>query len=235
MNKTVESLPTAIGYCRVSTPGQVADGVSLEAQEERLRQWCALNGYNLISVEVDAGLSGGRADNRPGLQRAISLACQHGAPLIVYSLSRLARSTRDMLTIADRLEHSRADLVSLSERIDSTSAAGKMIFRILAVLSEFERDQISERTSAAMAHLRSQNRRISGSIPFGYKLDNDQRTLVPVEEELGIIRSMQQSHGEGCSLNSIARDLNNRGVRSKTGVSWSAKTVRGILMRVGAQ
>lgn len=232
MNKTVESSPKAIGYIRVSTAGQVADGVSLEAQEQRIRQWSTLNGYDLIDIEIDAGLSGGRADNRPGLQEAIQGACKHQAALVVYSLSRLARSTRDMLSIADRLEHAHADLVSLSEKIDSTSAAGKMVFRILAVLAEFERDLISERTTAAMGHLRSQNRRISGAIPFGFILADDGATLMPSEGERRIISKMRRLQQSGVSLNGIARDLNDRRIPSKAGGRWYAKTVAGVLKRV---
>jgi len=71
---------------------------------------------------------------------------------VVYSLSRLSRSTKDTLQIAEKLDKAGADLVSLSEQIDTTSASGKMVFRLMAVLNEFERDQISERTSAALQH-----------------------------------------------------------------------------------
>ena len=63
-----------------------------------------------------------------------------------------------------------ADLVSLCERIDSTSPMGKMVFRVLSALNEFEKDQLSERTRNVMAHLRQQNRRISSKIPLGYDL-----------------------------------------------------------------
>ena len=62
---------------------------------------------------------------------------------------------RDALAMADALTKKEADLVSLSEKIDTTSAAGTMVFRMLAVLSEFERDQISDRTRFALAHKRA--------------------------------------------------------------------------------
>ena len=87
----------AIGYARVSTDGQVNDGVSLDAQQVKILAWCEANGWKLVGLHVDAGLSGCRATNRPGLQVALTLACEHKAVLVVYSLSRLARSTRDCL------------------------------------------------------------------------------------------------------------------------------------------
>ena len=121
-------MQTAIGYVRVSTEDQANEGVSLEAQKAKLAAWCLANDYELSMVLVDAGLSGGRADNRPGLQSAIDQACKTKSALIVYSLSRLARSTKDTIAIGERLDRAGADLVSLSEKIDTTSAAGKMIF-----------------------------------------------------------------------------------------------------------
>ncbi len=141
----------AVGYVRVSTEGQAADGVSLDAQRGRIEAWCRVNDYELIALHVDAGLSGKRADNRPGLQAALTDACrERHTALVVYSLSRLARSVKDTLEIAGRLDRAGADLVSLSEKIDSTSAAGQMVFRMLAILAEFERDLSSERTKVAL-------------------------------------------------------------------------------------
>jgi site-specific DNA recombinase len=152
----------AVWYARVSTDGQVTDGVSLDAQQARIRAWCEVNDYILVGLHVDAGLSGCRADN-PGLQESLTSACQYKAALVVYSLSRLARSTKDAIVISERLTKHRADLVSLSERIGTTTAAGKMVFRMLAVLAEFERDQIAERTKGALNHLRSQGNVSAGS------------------------------------------------------------------------
>jgi DNA invertase Pin-like site-specific DNA recombinase len=159
----------AIGYARVSTDTQATDGISLEAQQGKIRLWSEANGYILVGLYIDAGLSGCRSDNRPGLQDALTSACKYKAALIVYSLSRLARSTKDAIVISERLAKNGADLVSLSERIDTTTAAGKMVFRMLAVLAEFERDQVAERTKGALSHLRSQGKRISGRIPFRYE------------------------------------------------------------------
>jgi len=126
------------------------EGVSLEAQQERIRAWVTANGYELGEIHFDAGMSGKRADNRPGLQAALADVCRERGALVVYSLSRLARSTKDAIGIAERLDRAHADLVSLTERIDTTSATGKLVFRILAVLSEFERDLISERTTTVL-------------------------------------------------------------------------------------
>lgn len=227
-------MQNAIGYLRVSTAGQVEDGVSLDAQRAKVEAWALANDYTLLGVQVDAGLSGGRADNRPGLQRAIAEACRQKAALVVYSLSRLARSTRDTLAIGEQLDRAGADLVSLSEKIDTTSAAGKMVFRMLAVLSEFERDQISERTKSALQHMRAQGCRVSGRIPYGFDLVSDGKRLVPNEAEQAGIATMRRLRAEGKSLRKIAEALRADGIETKSGnLSWTPQALKVILDREG--
>jgi DNA invertase Pin-like site-specific DNA recombinase len=174
-----------VGYVWVSTERQAVEGVSLEAQEGRIRSWAASNGHSVLSIERDAGISGSNTSNRPTLTAAIATACKARGVLVVHSLSRLARSTKDAITIAERLDRSGADLVSMSEQLDTTSAAGRMMFRMLAVLGEFERDLGAERTTAALRHLRSAGCRVSGKIPHGYDLDGER--LVRNEREQAVI------------------------------------------------
>ena len=228
-------MPRAIGYIRVSTVDQADSGLSLEAQQGRIRAWSDANGYALVDVFIDAGISGKRADNRPGLQDALNVACKvRGTALVVYSLSRLARSTTDAIAIAQRLEKAGADLVSLSERIDTTSAAGKMVFRMLAVLAEFERDLVSERTTAALAVKRANGQRV-GSVPYGFDLADDGTTLVPNESEQAVIADMKAMRTTGRKLKQIANALTERGVPTKTGKSlrWTHQAVARILNRGG--
>jgi DNA invertase Pin-like site-specific DNA recombinase len=223
----------AFGYVRVSTELQASEGVSLEAQRERIKRWCEADGYELADLFVDAGISGSRSHNRPGLQKALTAVCEAGGALIVYSLSRLARSTIDAITISQRLDRAGADLVSLTEKIDTTSAAGKMIFRLLAVLAEFERDVISERTSTALHQLRRNGKRISGRIPFGQDLAEDGKTLVPNAVEQLARNRIISRRAEGMSLRAIAQSLNNDGVKTKGGKPWVASSIQSILSSAG--
>lgn len=222
----------AFGYIRVSTTDQATDGVSLDAQKARIEAWCTGHGYELKDVFVDAGISGGRADNRPALQDALNAVVENGGVLVVYSLSRLARSTKDTLAIADRLDRAEADLVSLTERIDTTSAAGRMVFRMLAVLSEFERDLVSERTTAAMTHKRLKNERV-GTIPFGYELAGDGVTLVQNIEEQRVLTIIAQLRDSGVSYRAIAEHLNASSTAAKNGGQWFASSVRSVLATHG--
>lgn len=225
----------AVIYVRVSTARQAEEGISKDAQLSRAMAWCEAQGYSSIGVFKDNGVSGKRIGNRPGIQAALNEACKQKAALVVYSLSRLARSTKDALSIAERLDRAGADLVSLSEQIDTTSAAGKMVFRMLAVLAEFERDLVSERTAAALAHKRANGYKTGGRVPFGFDVDDKGRLTENPEEQktLGIIHSLRRKE---LTLRAIASDLSRRGINGKTGVPWSAKTVKAILDRnVGAR
>lgn len=220
----------AFGYARVSTLEQGETGVSLENQQQRIAAWCVAGGLTLDQVFVET-MSGARAHNRPELQAALSTVCRTRGVLVVYSLSRLARSVRDTLDIADRLERAGANLASLTERIDTSSAVGKMVFRMLSTLNEFERDQLAERTESAMAHLRRNGRRISGRVPYGYDLGIDSHKLEPNGEEQAVLRRITGLRASGLSFGRIASELAAAGIRTKEGRAWHPATVRQILER----
>lgn len=222
----------AIGYLRVSTDCQVKDGVSLAAQEAKVRAWADLNGADEVIIFRDEAISGKRADNRPGLQSALDTVGK-GDALVVYSLTRLSRSTKDTLMLSEILSKKEADLVSLSEKIDTTTAAGKMVFRMLAVLSEFERDQISDRTRFALAHKKANGQKTGGDIPFGYRLDRDR--LVKDANEQKAIALIRDLRAKGYRLQAICWELEREGYRTRRGNrNWQPKTVARIIERVAA-
>ena len=222
----------AIGYIRVSTSGQVEDGVSLDAQEAKVRSWADLNNAAEVVIFRDEGISGKRSDNRPGLQAALDMVGK-GDALIVYSLSRLSRSTKDALILSEILTKKEADLVSLSEKIDTTTAAGKMVFRMLAVLSEFERDQISDRTRFALAHKKANGEKTGGDIPFGYYLDGVH--LIEDDNEQKAIALIRDLRAKGYKLQAICWELQREGYKTRRGnLKWQPKTVSRIIERAAA-
>jgi site-specific DNA recombinase len=222
--KRKEPKMKAIGYTRVSTEGQVVDGVSMSAQAAKIRAWAELSDAAEVAIFTDAGLSGGRADNRPGLQDALA-AVGSGDVLVVYSLSRLARSTKDTINIAEALAKRGADLVSLSEKIDTSSASGKMIFRLMAVLSEFERDQVSERTRAALDHKRANGEKCGGRVPYGFDATDDGHLVANSTEQEGLA-IMRQLRSDGMSFRRICAEMERRGYQTKTGSQWLPATVK---------
>lgn len=221
-----------VGYCRVSTERQAHEGVSLEAQRARIEGWCIGAGRKLAAVHVDAGLSGGRADNRPALQSALTAVCRSKGTLVVYSLSRLARSMRDALEIAARLEKAGADLVSLTESIDTTSATGRLFFHLMSALSEFERNQTAERVKGVLAHKRAKGERTSRFAPFGHRLSQE-GTLEVDEAEAETIRTIRSWREGGASYRSITDRLNAECVPCR-GAKWHLRSVWLALNREAA-
>ena len=212
----------AIGYVRVSTEQQASEGVSLEAQRAKIEHWCKANDYELVNVYVDAGISGKSMDKRPGLLDALK-SLKKGMALVSYSLSRLARSTKDALSIGESVAKKKADMVSLTEQIDTTTAAGKMMFQMLSVLAEFERNLVAERTTNALQHKKRTGQKYTNQTPYGFEAIEGR--LVQVQQEAEIVAEIQASRTGGNTLQFIADDLNGRGIPTKTGKTWAPATI----------
>ena len=221
----------AIGYARVSTTGQAEQGVSLEDQQTRIEAYWRAHGYRLLRVEVDAGLSGGRADNRPALQRALTSVCKAKGVLVVTKLDRLARSTRDAIDLSERIDKCGADLASIGESIDTASAAGRFVFRLMASLGEMEREVVGERTRAAMAHKRAEGQRISRHLPYGYRLADDGVQLVEDADQQQALRRMRELRAEGLGYLRVAQTLTAEGFQPSRASAWSAAACHRILNR----
>lgn len=227
----VDARRPAVGYLRVSTEEQALEGVSIAAQKGKVESYCQLHGLELVAVEIDEGISGKRSDNRPGLQKALTVAVKRKAALVTYSLSRLSRSTRDAIDIAEQLDRAGADLVSLSEKIDTTTAMGRFFFTTVASLAQLERDQVAERTRVALAHKRSQGERISGLPPYGYDFTQDGKRLIANSSEQLVIDEIRTRRSDGESLRSIANALNSKFIPTKFGGKWYPEAVRRLAQR----
>jgi site-specific DNA recombinase len=218
----------AIGYTRVSTGQQAKEGISLDAQKERIHSWCEYNGYELMGVFTDEGISGAKMKNRKELEHALKVIRKDMA-LITYSLSRLTRSTRDLYQIAESLEKKGADLVSLSEKIDTTSATGKMIFGILGVINEFERNQTSERTKLVKQYNKEQGVYNGGYVPYGYKLSECKKKLITVTSEIEIINFAKKLREGRNTLMMIQQILKVNGYLNRKGKPFDVKQISRIL------
>src|SRR5438270_12986317 len=118
-------MPEAVLYARFS-PRPLADECdSVERQIERCRAYSTGHGYTVVAEHEDKDLSGGRADNRPGLQKAIKAACERAAILVVCSLSRLARCTKDAIDLAERRNGAGADLAVIRESVNTGQPMGR--------------------------------------------------------------------------------------------------------------
>jgi DNA invertase Pin-like site-specific DNA recombinase len=172
-----------IGYARVSK----VDDQDTASQVNELRR----AGCKKIFEE---NASGGRWD-RPKLHQALE-HLREGDILVVWKLDRLSRSLKDLLHILEKVAESEAGFQSLTESIDTTTPAGRMLMQILGSFAEFERAMIRERTKAGLLHAREQGR-IGGRKP---KLSERQRA-----EVLKMIRSGEKSAAETARLFSVHR------------------------------
>jgi len=221
------NIKQAIGYIRVSTDKQATEGVSLEAQEAKIRAWADLNDYELVGIYSDEGISGSSMTKRDGLKAALK-EVKSGMALVAYSLSRLSRSVEDTLAISRQLDKIGADMVSLSEKIDTTGAAGRMIFNMLAVLAQFERDQIAERTQSALRHKKATGK-VYSPTPYGFEAINGE--LIKVAAEADVVAEIVEARKSGQTLQQIADGLNAQGIPTKMGKAWQPATIHLLLKR----
>lgn len=217
----------AIGYVRVSTEKQVETGVSLDAQINKIKAWASLNDYELIHIYKDEGVSGASLNKRDEMNEALKNV-KKGMAFVCYSLSRMSRDTVDTIKIGRIIEKKGADLVSLSEKIDTTGASGKMIFNMLAVLNQFERDQVSERTQLAMQFKKSKNQAYSPT-PYGYTRQGNE-LLINKQEAVNVLK-IKRMFADGKGYAEIARILNSQNIPTKTEKLWRANTVYYLLKR----
>ena len=149
--------------------------------------------------------------------------------VIVAKLDRLTRSVRDLGELLERFERRNVSLVSVAESLDTGTAAGRLVLNVMASVSQWEREVIGERTREALAHKKAQGQRI-GTVPFGYALGDDGRTLVQRPEEQATVILLREYRAAGFSLRAIATELNRRGLRTRSGVAWRHEYVRNLLV-----
>lgn len=214
----------AVGYIRVSTERQASEGVSLAAQSAKLQAYADLFDLELVAIEVDAGESAGSLE-RPGLQRALArLDAFEVSALVVVKLDRLTRSVRDLCDLVDTyFRDGQHSLLSVSEQIDTRSAAGRMMLNMLTVIGQWEREAIGERTKAALEHKRNLGEHTGGAAPYGYRVTDGK--LEPITEEQNTIATARALHARGMSLRSIAAAL----PPSRTGRPFQATQIARML------
>jgi DNA invertase Pin-like site-specific DNA recombinase len=223
-----------VAYYRVSTARQGVSGLGLEAQERAVRDYAARVGGEIIAEYTD--VETGKHRRRAGLEKALADACRKGRVLIFYSLTRLGRSTIDVLQISQQIQQAGADMVCVTEAIDTTTPAGRMFFGVLAVLGQFERELISERTKAGLASRRARGLPMGNpsSLRRGHSPAIEQNRAMADEfaaRMRPIVADIQA--GGHTSAKEIASQLNARGYHAAGGGLWHPTTAARLLARLG--
>lgn len=213
---------TKIAYCyaRVSTQMQVEDGVSLDGQEKQLRYAAESQGYEVVMLREE-GRSGKNITGRPVLKKALDdLDAGKAEALFVTRLDRLARSTRDFLSIVDRSHKHEWRLALLDLGLDTATYQGRFVVTIMSAMAEMERGMISLRQKDV-----HQDRRNSGKV-WGVDLGP-----LPLISE-SVIDRIEKERNLGLSYKMIADGLNKDEVPTVLrGEKWYASTVRHAYLR----
>ena len=221
----------AVAYVRVSTTDQAREGISLDAQEDRIRAYCRMAGLNLLAVIREEGVSAAKLlSDRPSGQKMLrAIATQHARHVVALKLDRLFRDAADALNqtrVWDRagiVLH----LVDMGgQTLNTATALGRMFFTMTAAFAELERNLIAERTQVALAYKKSKLL-VYSSTPFGYARNGDALRVEKTEFET--IRQVRKWRAHGWSLRRIAGELNRKAIPTKRGRRWHASTVGYIL------
>jgi len=218
-------------YCRVSTDKQADRGVSLDAQRAKAKAYAELYDLDIVDVVIDAAASA-KTLARPGLERALGLLKAGKADaLLVVKLDRLTRSVADLGKLVERyFAPGKAALLSVGEQIDTRSAAGRLVLNVLASVSQWEREAIGERTSAALQYKASQGEYTGGDVPYGFRLAACGERLEPEPREQVLLAQARRLRRKGLSLRAVARELVAKGFRTRTGRPFAAVQVQRMLV-----
>lgn len=216
---------SAYGYVRVSTAEQVS-GSSLEEQERKIRGIALIRGGELERIYREAGASGSQPlESRP-IGRELYQSLKPGDTLIVAKLDRAFRNAADAMSKADVWRKTGINLIIVdmgSEPVTGNGVA-KMFFGMLALVAEFERDRILERTKDGREAKAARGGHTGGTAPFGYCVVGAGKgaQLVALPEEQAAIKFIQENTPDR-SLRDLAKELH-----ARHGIRVSHETIRRI-------
>lgn len=178
-----------IGYTRVSTDGQAEEGYGLDVQESKITGYRQLYNEDLdceFKLIVDDGYSA-RSLNRPGVKEMIELVKRGLVKKIyIYKLDRLSRSVVDIYNLLKTLLEYDCALVAIMDKIDISTANGRLFVGILAIIAQWESETISERVIASNMEIAAKGLYPYGARPFGYDIDENKMMLVNLNEFLAL-------------------------------------------------
>jgi site-specific DNA recombinase len=218
-------------YTRVSTEhGLEQDFNSLDAQREAAEAYVksqAHEGWTLTRTAYDDGGFSGGSLERPALQR---LLAEVRAGLIdvvvVYKVDRLTRSLADFAKLVELFDAHRVSFVSVTQSFNTTTSMGRLTLNVLLSFAQFEREVTSERIRDKIAASKRRGLWVGGMVPLGY--ESRDKKLVVLDEEAERVRLIFRRYLELGSLDSLMRDLRERGVITKVRRLSNGNTIGGI-------
>jgi site-specific DNA recombinase len=215
------------GYTRVSTESQARSGVSLEEQEQLIRERAKEDGVELIDIFCDPGRSGSTpfGDRLGGA--GVLAAAESLDVLYVWSFDRFGRTALDVLSATASLRGVGCRVVSITEdSIDDSTPDGNFMRGMKALMAEREREGIIERNRMAAGALFRAGR-FNGPAPLGYR--HDDGSLAIVDHEAAVVRRIFHDFIAGQNLSRIARALNAESIKTKRNGIWRQGTLSQLI------
>jgi len=183
-------------YARVSTDGQ-----TVENQVRDLKRWAKNAGHEIVAVFKDEGISGAKGrEDRKALDELMKAAVRREFDLVAaWSVDRLGRSLKGLLALLEELEAAKVDLFLHQQALDTTSPAGRALFQMLGVFSEFERAMIRERVVAGLERAKAQGKTL-GRPKVGKRMEREIERLR--DEGKGILTIAKKV---GCGTSVVQR------------------------------
>jgi DNA invertase Pin-like site-specific DNA recombinase len=220
------SKPKAVGYVRVSTGKQADKGGSLAVQRDRIVEYAVLNGFNLVGVFEDAGISGAKGeDERPGFAAALDAIRGGGASvLVVTDADRFARD-------ADTAGHARVEIKRAGGRVVVLSEvdAGVELVAVRQLLAVLEREKVRARMRTWSAARLAKGLHM-GPAPYGFRIGPN-GTLEEEPTEAPVLARIAALRASGATLRAVAETLDAEGVPARGGRGWNQMTVSKIEKR----
>lgn len=212
-------------YMRVSTEDQAKEGFSLPEQKERLEAFCKFKGYRIIDYYQDAGISAKTGNHRPEFERLKEdIKAKKINTIIALKLDRITRSIYDWENLIAFLDENDAYLDCANDEVNTTTANGKMISRLLMSVSQNEIERTSERTKIGMAGAIKQGH-IPHIAPLGYKHENKKLVIDYATKDI-VIRIFDLYYN-GLSYKKISNLFNEEKVLGKE--NWYDSTIVSII------
>lgn len=221
----------AIGYTRVSTEEQAQQGVSLAAQDERIRIYGRLYDAEITRVYSDEGSSGYKL-NRRGLQAALAaLEDGEAEAIVIAKIDRLSRNLQDFLHLLSKYFFDRYVLLSVGEQLDLRTPTGRFAVTILAAVAQLQLETGRERTKEALGYKRLRCEYTGGHVPYGWRLIEGGKLIQETQEQMTMAHA-RVLRERGLTMRAIADRLAEAGEYPRTGRRWAPAQIQRLLRDV---